>query len=114
MSSAAGDSLSLVALRGVRSVRPCVRGLAHILLAYISCLTSTFTADRTHILFDISGRENNTRMVKFAASVGAQRCQTFTDEVRRFAPRLRAPRPPAPLRHARAGAIGGLCRGRGR
>jgi len=57
-------------------------GLAHILLAHILCITSSFTADRTHVLFDISGRENNTRMVKFANSIGATRCQTFTDEAR--------------------------------
>lgn len=52
------------------------------LLAHILCLTSSFTADRTHVLFDISGRENNTRMVKFTSGIGAQRCQTFTDEAR--------------------------------
>ena len=62
--------------------KPGVRGLAHILLAHILCITSHFTADRTHVLFDISGREKNTRMVKFASGIGAQRCQTFTDEAR--------------------------------
>ena len=33
-------------------VVPRVRGLAHILLAHITCLSSSFTADRTHVLFD--------------------------------------------------------------
>ena len=63
-------------------VRPGVRGLAHLLLSHVLCLTSAFTADRTHVLFDISGREKNTRMVKFTADIGAHRCQTFTDEAR--------------------------------
>ena len=62
--------------------KPGVRGLAQILLAHITCLTSSFTSDRTHVLFDISGREKNTRMVKFCSNVGAVRCQTFTDEAR--------------------------------
>ena len=32
-----------------------VRGLAAILLAHLSTLQSSFSADRTHLLFDISG-----------------------------------------------------------
>ena len=63
-------------------VRPGTRGLAHILLAHLLCITSSFTADRTHVLFDISGREKNVRMCKFAASIGAIRCQTYADEAR--------------------------------
>jgi hypothetical protein len=62
--------------------KPGVRGLAHILLAHLMCITSLFTADRTHVLFDISGREKNTRMIKFTLGIGANRCQTFTDEAR--------------------------------
>ena len=63
-------------------VRPGMRGLAHILLAHLLCLSSYFTADRTHVLFDISGREKNVRMCKFAAAIGAIRCQTYADEAR--------------------------------
>ena len=63
-------------------VRPGIRGLAHLLLSHLGCLTSYFAADRTHWLFDISGREGNLRMVKFTQSIGATRCQTFADEAR--------------------------------
>ena len=63
-------------------VKPGTRGLAHILLSHLLCLTSSFTADRTHLLFDISGREKNTRMIKFSAGIGAIRCQCFSDEAR--------------------------------
>ena len=58
-------------------VQPGVRGLAHLLLAHICCLTSSFTADRTHWLFDISGRESNLRMVRFTQGIGASHMQTF-------------------------------------
>ncbi len=61
---------------------PGVRGLSLLLLAHIVCLQSTFTAERTHVLFDISGREENTRMVRFTREIGAQRYQTFVDEAR--------------------------------
>jgi len=61
---------------------PGVRGLAALLLAHIACLQSAFLNDRTHMLFDISGREANTRMVRFTQSIGAQRYQTFADEAR--------------------------------
>jgi len=63
-------------------VQPGVRGLGHLLLAHIGCLTSSFTADRTHWLFDISGRESNTRMIRFTQGIGASHMQTFADEAR--------------------------------
>ena len=63
-------------------VKPGCRGLALILLAHISCLQSNFLKERTHLLFDISGREANTRMVRFTQSIGAWRSQTFSDEAR--------------------------------
>ena len=50
--------------------------------AHVACLQSSFVRERTHLLFDIAHREANTRMVKFAASIGAARCQTFADEAR--------------------------------
>ncbi|KAL1525887.1 hypothetical protein AB1Y20_020715 [Prymnesium parvum] len=62
--------------------KPGVRGLGLLLLAHVCCLQSSFTNTRTHILFDISGRESNVRMIRFTQSVGAQRCQTFADEAR--------------------------------
>lgn len=62
--------------------KPGVRGLGMLLLSHSCCLQSSFTANRTHILFDISGREANIRMIRFTQSVGAQRCQTFSDEAR--------------------------------
>jgi len=62
--------------------KPGVRGLGVLLLAHACTLQSSFTNDRTHLLFDISGREQNLRMIKFTQSVGAQRCQTFSDEAR--------------------------------
>jgi len=62
--------------------KPGIRGLGLLLLAHLCCLQSSFTSTRTHILFDISGREENVRMVHFTQSVGAQRCQTFSDEAR--------------------------------
>ena len=58
------------------------KGLAAILLAHVACLQSEFLADRTHLLFDISGREANARMVRFTQQLGAIRCQTFADEAR--------------------------------
>jgi hypothetical protein len=63
-------------------VRPGCRGLAIVLMAHISCLQSTFLRERTHLLFDISGREANTRMIRFTQSIGAWRSQTFSDEAR--------------------------------
>uniref|UniRef100_A0A7S3STT7 Uncharacterized protein n=1 Tax=Emiliania huxleyi TaxID=2903 RepID=A0A7S3STT7_EMIHU len=62
--------------------RPGRRGLAAALLAHIACLQSPFLCERTHLLFDISGREANTRMVSFTQALGAQRYQTFADEAR--------------------------------
>ena len=41
---------------------PGMRGLGAILLAHIACLQSRFTAARTHMLFDISGRDANVRL----------------------------------------------------
>ena len=58
------------------------RGAAAMILAHVACLQSSFVRERTHLLFDIAHREANTRMVKFAASIGAARCQTFADEAR--------------------------------
>lgn len=86
------------------------RGLAHLLLAHIALLRSGFLCAKTHWLFDISGRESNTRMVRlfvaaptptpptdpspsphldvefgqvrFTQQLGAIRCQTFADETR--------------------------------
>ena len=63
-------------------VRPGCRGLAVVLMAHISCLQSSFLKERTHLLFDISGRESNTRMIRFTQSIGAWRSQTFSDEAR--------------------------------
>ena len=34
------------------------------------------------MLFDISGREANARMIRFTQSIGAWRSQTFSDEAR--------------------------------
>eukprot|EP00326_Haptolina_ericina_P034958 CAMPEP_0181243250 /NCGR_PEP_ID=MMETSP1096-20121128/42163_1 /TAXON_ID=156174 ORGANISM="Chrysochromulina ericina, Strain CCMP281" /NCGR_SAMPLE_ID=MMETSP1096 /ASSEMBLY_ACC=CAM_ASM_000453 /LENGTH=305 /DNA_ID=CAMNT_0023339593 /DNA_START=57 /DNA_END=971 /DNA_ORIENTATION=+ len=62
--------------------KPGTRGLGALLLAHACALQSSFSRDRTHLLFDISGREQNTRMIKFTQAVGAHRCQTFCDEAR--------------------------------
>jgi len=59
-----------------------VRGLAHVLLSHVALLQSSFLSAKTHWLFDISGREENTRMVRFTQEIGALRCQTFADETR--------------------------------
>jgi len=63
-------------------VKPGCKGLAAIILAHLSCLQSAFLRDRTHLLFDISGREANARMIRFTQSIGAWRSQTFSDEAR--------------------------------
>ncbi len=62
--------------------KPGMRGLALALIAHIACQQSSFLARRSHLLFDISGRESNSRMVRFTQAIGAQRYQTFADEAR--------------------------------